>query len=229
MSTSKSTDYDAQSVVRLTPVEREGETIFFKWTGDLTGDTSPIEITIDQAKTVTATFEFAVYNGVVGKWVIIKENPGSASKSANPTTEINYVIFNADFTFEVGLSTGVVSGTFDIISNTEVVLSGYGAVDNISVAQNNQISFAIEITSPEIGTITQEVTEAEKDLTYDPVTKSLAEVVTSTISNTIIATTTTTTTTTTTAASTTTTLLRLLLLFLQEHFAIAPQPCISPR
>ena len=37
VSTSRSTEYEAQSVVRLTPNEREGESIFLKWTGDITG------------------------------------------------------------------------------------------------------------------------------------------------------------------------------------------------
>ena len=81
VSTSRSTEYEAQSVVRLTPNEREGESIFLKWTGDITGTDNPIEVTIDEPKTVTATFEFAVYNGVVGKWVIKKKKKVDQKKS----------------------------------------------------------------------------------------------------------------------------------------------------
>jgi uncharacterized repeat protein (TIGR02543 family) len=172
VSTTRSTEYEAQSVVRLTPNEREGESIFLKWTGDITGTDNPIEVTIDEPKTVTATFEFAVYNGVVGKWVIKKEKEGGSEKILLADTEINYIIFNEDFTFEIGFNTGIVSGTFNIISNTSVVLEGYGSVDNIIADQNNQISFEIEVSSQEIGKVKQEVKAAEKDLTYDPATKT---------------------------------------------------------
>ena len=49
------TDYNSGTVVELTAVP-EGEWLFVEWTGDLTGSENPKEITIDQAKTVTAVF-----------------------------------------------------------------------------------------------------------------------------------------------------------------------------
>ena len=98
VSTSKSTDYEVGTTIRLTPIPIADETIFLKWAGDLTGDDSPVEITVDQPKTVTATFEFAVYNGVVGKWKVKKDKAGTSKNF-----EIDYIIFNSDFTYEVGL------------------------------------------------------------------------------------------------------------------------------
>ena len=78
VSTTKSTNYEVGTTIRLTPIPIADETIFLKWAGDLTGDDSPVEITVDQPKTVTATFEFAVYNGVVGKWKVKKEKAGTS-------------------------------------------------------------------------------------------------------------------------------------------------------
>ena len=191
MSTSRSTEYEAQSVVRLTPNEREGESIFLKWTGDITGTDNPIEVTIDEPKTVTATFEFAVYNGVVGKWVIKKEKGGGSEKILLADAEIDYIIFNSDFTYEVGLVDAdsndaiVVTGTFVIISNekiefyqvnvqAEAVIAG--AVNDIKLdVINNTISFELDFapkTGDFVGSIKKTVDNANKDLNYDPVTKS---------------------------------------------------------
>ena len=186
VSTSKSTNYEVGTTIRLTPIPIADETIFLKWAGDLTGSDSPIEITIDEPKTVTATFEFAVYNGVVGKWKVKKEKDGTSKNF-----EIDYIIFNSDFTYEVGLvddadfnDTALVTGTFDIISNEKIELYQVtvqlepvvaGAVDDIKLDINNTISFELDL-APKVGdfvgSIKQTVDNAAKDLNYDPVIKS---------------------------------------------------------
>ena len=184
----------------MTPIPIADETIFLKWAGDLTGDDSPVEITVDQPKTVTATFEFAVYNGVVGKWKVKKEKAGTSKNF-----EIDYIIFNSDFTYEVGLiddadsndtSTALVTGTFDIISNEKIELYqvtvqlepiSAGAVDNIKLEINNTISFELDFapkTGDFIGTIKQTVDNATKDLNYDPVTKSTITQTTTSVTST---------------------------------------------
>ena len=207
VSTTKSTNYEVGTTIRLTPIPIADETIFLKWAGDLTGSDSPVEITVDQPKTVTATFEFAVYNGVVGKWKVKKEKTGTSKNF-----EIDYIIFNSDFTYEVGLvddadsnDTALVTGTFDIISNekiefyqvtiqAEVLQAGAANINKLDLVENT-ISFELEL-APKIGdfvgTIKQTVDNAVKDLNYDPVTKS-----------TITQTTTSVTTTSTTSTNTT--------------------------
>ena len=50
-----STDYNSGTIVELTATPSD-EWQFIEWTGDLTGTENPKEITIDQAKTVTAVF-----------------------------------------------------------------------------------------------------------------------------------------------------------------------------
>jgi surface protein len=52
----KTTNYPYQTVVELTPVPAEGSE-FVNWSGDVNGTQSPITITIDGQKTVTATFK----------------------------------------------------------------------------------------------------------------------------------------------------------------------------
>jgi surface protein len=50
-----STDYNSGTIVELTATPSDGWQ-FIEWTGDLTGNENPKEITIDKAKTVTAVF-----------------------------------------------------------------------------------------------------------------------------------------------------------------------------
>ena len=56
----KSTDYSSGSVVRLTANPSTGY-YFSEWSGDVTGDTNPVEVNIDRPKTMTAKFEKLSY------------------------------------------------------------------------------------------------------------------------------------------------------------------------
>jgi redox-regulated HSP33 family molecular chaperone len=51
----RSTDYPEGTIVELTAVPEEGWE-FIRWEGDLSGDENPSQLTIDEAKTVTAVF-----------------------------------------------------------------------------------------------------------------------------------------------------------------------------
>ena len=60
VNTGKSTDYDSGTTVQLEAVPSQGY-YFTGWSGDITGDTNPAQITIDKPKNVTATFEKLSY------------------------------------------------------------------------------------------------------------------------------------------------------------------------
>lgn len=65
----KSTDYGYGTVVELTAIPDEGWKLF-EWTGDISGSKNPIEITVDEAKEITAVFKKTFYlaeNGVTIK------------------------------------------------------------------------------------------------------------------------------------------------------------------
>ncbi len=65
----KNKDYEHGTIVELTPEPNEGWS-FLEWTGDLSGSETPIQITVDEEKSVTARFEkifFLAENGVTIK------------------------------------------------------------------------------------------------------------------------------------------------------------------
>ena len=55
-----STDYNSGTIIELT-ANPENEWVFVEWKGDLTGSQSPIQITIDSPKEITAVFEKKQY------------------------------------------------------------------------------------------------------------------------------------------------------------------------
>jgi NOL1/NOP2/fmu family ribosome biogenesis protein len=60
----KSKEYEHGTVVELTATPAEGYK-FVEWQGDLTGSDNPVQITIDEAKNVTAVFEKKTYELIV--------------------------------------------------------------------------------------------------------------------------------------------------------------------
>ncbi len=82
-----STDYESGTRVQLTAVPDNGW-MFVAWSGDHTGTENPLELKIDQAKSITATFEKVSYelaieihgNGTV-KEEIIQGTPGFMNPS----------------------------------------------------------------------------------------------------------------------------------------------------
>ena len=80
INTSKSTDYEFETTVRLTAVPDEGSD-FIEWEeGGAGGTTNPLDITITEPTFVTAVFEYDLFNEVVGKWKIRKKISGGADR-----------------------------------------------------------------------------------------------------------------------------------------------------
>jgi len=82
-----STDYDSGTTVQLTAIPDNGW-MFVEWSGDHTGTENPLELKIDQAKSITATFEKVSYElaiEIIGsgtvKEEIIQGTPGFMNPS----------------------------------------------------------------------------------------------------------------------------------------------------
>ena len=149
--TGKSTDYLFGTKVKLTPKPQEGWD-FIKWKGDHNGDENPLEIIINKATNITANFEYGVFLESVGRWKLKKKKgselpPIIDQKSIlrNNEYDVYDILFNSDYTFILNTNTGQISGTFDVISNTEIKLINQGTISNINVS-NNQIQFRINIS-----------------------------------------------------------------------------------
>ena len=141
INTSKSTDYEYETTVRLTATPSEGSD-FIEWeeSGAAT-ELNPFDIIITEPKTITAVFEYDLFNLGVGKWKIKK--PKQSQKSL--VYDVYSIIFNRNRSFRLNYSSGQISGTYSVTSNSNITLNNYGSLSNVQI-NNNQISFNLNIT-----------------------------------------------------------------------------------
>ncbi|MFL2587635.1 MAG: BspA family leucine-rich repeat surface protein [Flavobacteriaceae bacterium] len=140
INTSKSTDYEFETTVRLTATAEEGSD-FIEWedSGAFT-EQNPFDIIITEPKLVKAVFEYDLFNLGVGKWKIKK--PKQSQKAAY---NVYSIIFNRNRSFRLNYSSGQISGTYSVTSNSSIVLNNIGSLTNIQINQG-QISFNLNIT-----------------------------------------------------------------------------------
>ncbi|MDA9670044.1 hypothetical protein N9T61_03760, partial [Flavobacteriaceae bacterium] len=140
INTSKSTDYEFETTVRLTASAEEGSD-FIEWedSGALT-EQNPFDIIITEPKLIKAVFEYYLFNLGVGKWKIKK--PKQRQKAAY---NVYSIILNRNRSFRLNYSSGQISGTYSVTSNSSIVLNNVGSLSNVQI-NNNQISFNLNIT-----------------------------------------------------------------------------------
>ena len=141
INTSKSTDYEYETTVRLTATPSEGSD-FIEWEeSGVATELNPFDIIITEPKTITAVFEYDLFNLGVGKWKIKK--PKQSQKSL--VYDVYSIIFNRNRSFRLNYSSGQISGTYSVTSNSNITLDNYGSLSNVQI-NNNQISFNLNIT-----------------------------------------------------------------------------------
>jgi len=141
INTSKSTDYEYETTVRLTATPSEGSD-FIEWEeSGATTELNPFDIVITEPKTITAVFEYDLFNLSVGKWKIKKRKQSQKSL----VYDVYSIIFNRNRSFRLNYSSGQISGTYSVTSNSNITLNNYGSLSNVLINQG-QISFNLNIT-----------------------------------------------------------------------------------
>ncbi|MBT8313847.1 MAG: hypothetical protein KJP26_05245 [Maribacter sp.] len=151
INTGKNTEYDSGSLVKLTAVPN-AEWVFVEWTGSITTAENPIEITIDEAKEITATFEKNKYPlsvNIIGEGTVSEEIIESG-KTTNDYTAGSLIRLTAEAT-EGSLFdgwTGDYEGTdnpLDITMNDSIeVTANFSTIDiNYSVEIIGSGSFEV--------------------------------------------------------------------------------------
>ena len=132
ISSGRSTNYNYGDTVTLTPQAAEGSG-FVSWGGDI-GDVDPtqipLELTLTESKTIQANFEYDLFDRIVGKWKIRKKTQNKQSWGAYSMT------FRRNYSYTVRTTSGAVNGTFDVKSNDEIELQGYGSISDVDLTQN---------------------------------------------------------------------------------------------
>ena len=174
-SSKKGEEYNAGTVIRLNANPNSGS-LFTTWSGSTTETSSEIDITIDDTKSVTATFEEQIFNLVnqdnvfigTGRWKIRKPKTGDRASGKLNHCEITELIFRKDGTFTIVFSDLTVAGIYRVgqsqTSSFSIDLSvarnNYGKIDNLTLTKN-YISFSI------VSSDCDKSVQADKDKDYD--------------------------------------------------------------
>ena len=144
--TGKSTDYLYDTTVRLTATSEEGSD-FIEWEdeGAITTD-NPYDVTITEPRFIKAIFEYDLFNEVVGKWKIKKKSGATSQQKRLSDYDVYSILFNRNRTFRLNYSSGQISGTFSVDSNSAITLNDIGSISNVQIVQG-QINFNLTITS----------------------------------------------------------------------------------
>ena len=183
----ETTEYESGNTIRLTATP-QSDFLFYDWEyllNDVSENTyeNPLELIMDQSKTVTATFEEKLplinpentdKNNTIGKWKIRKKRPGSQSSTSARAVEcqVNEIIFRTDNSFTIITETSTITGQYSIDSENSISLNqgetNIGRLTDIILTQN-YFSFNIELTG-----VCNEKLEADRDPTYDESTDPIA-------------------------------------------------------
>jgi hypothetical protein len=157
----ENTNYNYGDTVRLTAQAAEGFD-FISWSGDHVGQENPLEITLTESKTIQANFDFELFNRGVGKWKVRKK-----TSNKPPLWDIHSFILRRNYTYTVNSNSGQTNGNFEVRSNTEIELLGYGTISEAALtpSEDNSIStwgnfnFNLSIPGQFEGAIESEVDE----------------------------------------------------------------------
>ena len=138
------TDYNSGTVIELTATG-DNPWSFNEWTGDITGNTNPKEITIDKNKTVTAVFEL-----LINSYKIYVTSSNSADFNLTGKDRSGDVSGNdPDLTFNVGDQITFIIESTDFYLKTK---AGIGTGNQIDVENNGTGKGSIVWTPKVAGT-----------------------------------------------------------------------------
>jgi len=160
----KFTDYEYGTIVRLTPTAEEGSD-FIEWEeSGLIDESNLLDIIVSEPKTVKAIFEYDLFNLGVGKWKIKKPKTLQEKSAYN----VYSIIFNRNRSFRLNYSSGQISGTFSVTSNSNITLNNHGFLSNVQI-NKNQISFNLNITGLfQFNVVGSRVQTYQQNRTYIP-------------------------------------------------------------
>ena len=107
---------------------------------------NPYDVTITEPRFIKAIFEYDLFNEVVGKWKIRKKNQSTSQQKRLSDYDVYSILFNRNRTFRLNYSSGQISGTFSVDSNSAITLNDIGSISNVQIVQG-QINFNLTITS----------------------------------------------------------------------------------
>lgn len=156
----KTTDYDAASTIKLTATPDENWT-FTGWSGDVSSSESVIEVTMDTAKDITATFEkiqYALDITIVGQGTVTEEVLSNKTTDYDANTVVKLTATPDDFWRFTGWSGDISSTDLEI----EVTMDQAKSI----TATFAEEQYALEINIVGQGTVDEQIIQ-NRSTDYD--------------------------------------------------------------
>ncbi|MGH7742670.1 MAG: InlB B-repeat-containing protein, partial [Candidatus Eiseniibacteriota bacterium] len=155
-----SPSYDQGTVVHLTATPAPGWT-FVGWSGDASGSTNPLDVTMDAAKSITATFAINMYTLTTdvappGSGSVLRDpdqasfNHGSSVElTASPATGYHFVDWSGDLTGSTNPQVLTMNAAKSVTAN--FAINSYALTT--TVVGNGSVSRSLDQPSYEHGTV----------------------------------------------------------------------------
>ncbi|MDA9812060.1 BspA family leucine-rich repeat surface protein, partial [Flavobacteriaceae bacterium] len=147
ISTGKSTDYDSGTVVKLTAVPSDGYAMM-RWNNNGVLDTlNPIQITIDNNKTVDVNFDYQTARDLVGTWEFDLQESETGKSHGKIIMRIS-IQMNILFTMILNNVTTQFFTQFNSLSSNTFAMGNFGVLTNLNFTSSTSISMNI-VTLPQ--------------------------------------------------------------------------------
>jgi len=120
---------------------------FFFWNDNIKDTINPIQVTIDENKTIDAKFDFKTAKDLVGTWEFELEDSGS-SRSHNKMIMTIDIRLNILITIIIDGNTTTIFSQLTSISSNVIVMGNTGVLSEINFTTSTSVSFKI-ITIPQ--------------------------------------------------------------------------------
>jgi plastocyanin len=146
VSSDSGTELTLGSKVNLKAVPADGHSFFF-WNDNIKDTINPIQVTIDENKTIDAKFDFKTAKDLVGTWEFDLEN-SDGSRSDNKMTMTIDIRLNILITIIIDGNTTTIFSQLTSISSSVIVMGNTGVLSEINFTTSTSVSFKI-ITIPQ--------------------------------------------------------------------------------
>lgn len=139
-------DYPPLSVVTLTAVGT-ADFAFSNWSGDASGNTNPLEVTMDESKTITANFVLALTGYELWRYLNFTSEERANDSLSGPTADFDDDGLTNNDEFEFGTNPKEKNGPHTLTVN----IAGEGSIE-LNPAGGGPYTYATEVTVTATGT-----------------------------------------------------------------------------
>jgi len=146
VSSDNGTELTLGAKVNLKAIPADDHSFFF-WNDNIKDTINPIQVTIDENKTIDAKFDFKTAKDLVGTWEFELEDSGS-SRSHNKMIMTIDIRLNILITIIIDGNTTTIFTQLTSISSSVIVMGNTGVLSEINFTTSTSVSFKI-ITIPQ--------------------------------------------------------------------------------